>query len=394
MSEKHEAFIRVETKCPICGADTVNRYVKSKLFTPVTVEEDHFVKTYKWEKPQFEHIRPNYYHIWYCPACHFADEKEVFRHEDDSGGKLEMIQDRLLIEARRPDSVLTQLSSMVDIEEDFFSFRTTLALHTLAIYIQEMLSNNLRQTGKLARFYLRTAWLYREIRYMKEANLPEPPGLDTFHQTILSVQEQEWPEAPNTEKDTIEKAIAYYKAELDHAGRVDDVKHEVVIMFLIAALYKQLQNKREAISYVRMIFQQCSKRRGSLKKAMDNAVRGTATGKQIETLKNLHQWVSNQLERASQESENLAEEIFLEEYPAAREAVLAMEPQPPDPKDVVELLRQKDFYEGTCRRVATLMSKNILERMEDPTQPLAPVEEAPEDTGGGFLSKIKKMLKK
>ena len=391
MSAKYEAFINVETKCPMCGATATNRYVKSKLFTPVEVEDDHFVKTYKWEMPQFDHIRPNFYHIWYCTACHFADEKEVFRKEDDSDGKLDMIQDRLLVEARRPDSVITRLGSMINSTEDFFSVKTALALHLLAIYIQEMLSSNLRQTGKLARFYLRTAWLFRELRYLDEAGVARSPELAEFFTAIAGIKEQDWPEIPNAEKETILQAISYYKAELDHAGRSDDVKQEVVIMFLVAALYERLEDKREALSYVRMVFQQCSKRRGSLKKAIDNAVRGTATGKQIETLKNLHQWVSNQLERASVESERLSEAIFLEEYPEARKVVLAM--QNPDPQAVVEELRKRDFYDGTCRRIAHLLEQNLLHRTEDPLKEPLP-EPEPEVDDGNFLNRIKKMFKR
>ena len=159
---KETPFVPVKIKCPFCETESVQRYIKSRMFQPDVVEDDSHVATYKWENVEFATVRPNFYHVWHCPNCHFCDEKETFRGEDDSAGKLELIKEKMLIYARMPGSLISRLGGRIDFSADVYSVESAILAHLLAIYIQELLSPNMRQFGKLARFYLRTAWLFRE----------------------------------------------------------------------------------------------------------------------------------------------------------------------------------------------------------------------------------------
>lgn len=388
MSARTDAFVTVSCKCPICEREVTNRYVKSNMYQPVEVEDDRFVKKYRWELDQYKRLRPEYYHVWHCPYCHFCEEKEVFRGEDNLDGKLEMLQDKLLIESRRPDSMMVQLGELIDLQSGFVSWSSALAAHMLAIYIQNQLSPNMRLNGKLARLYLRTAWLYREKRYPEMAAGREPDDPELIQ--VLNDLKAEWPDGPYDEDVAMQKAIEYYKLELENAGRLDNIRLEVSIMFLLISLYLRLDDKRTAYSYVRMIFRGCTKRRGTTQKALEGAARrDNVTGKQIERIKSLLQWLNNTVERASTMAEDLTEAIFRDEYPKARESVLEIEGEP-TPEAVLEHLREAGFFEGTCRRVATIYKKKLIQTdLESLEEAEAAADRAArEEKNRGFFSKV------
>ncbi|MFH0910420.1 MAG: DUF2225 domain-containing protein [Planctomycetota bacterium] len=390
MSAKTDIFVHITSKCPICLRELTNRYIKSKMFTAVEVEDDHFVRKYRCELPAFNNLRPEYYHLWMCPYCYFSDEKEVFRGEDDCGGKVEILEEKLLIETRRPDSVVKRLGPLSDLQAEFVSWSSALAAHLAAIYIQEILSPNMRQSGKLARLYLRTAWLYRERDHPEvyESHvIPDPELVEALEDV-----KKTWSEGPFDETTAMNAALQYYKIELENAGRTDNIRQEISIMFLLVSLYLRLGEKRTAMDYVRMIFRQCTQRRGSCRKALEGAARrDDVSSKQIEQLKTLYQWLNNTIDRTVALSEKLADLIFCDEYPRAREIVLAM--GSPTPEEILERLRAEGCYEGTCRRVASIYKKKLLEHQIDT------LAEAESDTGraeepGGLMSKIKGMMGK
>ena len=138
-------FVPVKVKCPFCETESVQRYIKSRMYQPDIVEEDSHVAVFKWENPEFSHVRPNFYHIWHCPNCHYCDEKETFRGEDSSKGKLELIKEKLLIHSRMPNSLIVRLGSAIDFSHDLYTIESAIIAHLLAIYEQELLSLNMRQ---------------------------------------------------------------------------------------------------------------------------------------------------------------------------------------------------------------------------------------------------------
>ncbi|MBN1257027.1 MAG: DUF2225 domain-containing protein [Planctomycetes bacterium] len=392
MSAKSDVFVRVACKCPICKRESTHRYLKSKMFQPVTTEDDHFVRKYRWELEQFKKLRPEHLHVWHCPHCHFCDEKEVFRGEDNCGGKLDMIRDKLLVEFRRPESPLVRLGESIDLQAEMVSWSSALAAHLVAIFIQNQLSPNMRLKGKLARLYLRSAWLFREKKYpdIVGGRAPEDPD---FIQIFNDLKE-EATEIPFDEESAMKSAIEYFKLELETVGRTDNIRQEVSLMFLLVSLYRRLGDKRMSYDYVRMIFQQGTKRRNATQKALEGAIRrDNVTGSQIEHIKSLLKWLNNTVERSSDTAEELSEEIFKEEYPRARKWVMEMEN--PTPETILTTLRGQHFFEGTCRRVANIFKKNLLDTDPDKLEEAvaAANKAAEEEKAKGFFSKVVSMIK-
>lgn len=393
LKDKSSPFVTISCKCPICGRESPHRYVKSKLYTPVETENDQHVIKYKWESPRFEGIRPNFYHIWHCPQCQFADEKEVFRGEDDSGGKLELIREKVLISSRAPYHFITRMGQVIDLVQEYIPLESALCAHLQAIYIQEMLSTNMRQYAKLGRFYLRTAWLFRE----KEAwNVPEtnlPAEFKSYEAFFHSLKE-EWPELPLNEKTALEQAIHYYQGDLDRSKRVDDVRHEITVLFLLIDLNIRVERLDDAVKLVRHAFQMATQKRSSTRHVLDGAIsRGKGTAQQIESMRSLITWLNNAIERATGLSEKLNDLIFQREYPQARDLVLKM--KGPDVQSVLKALREAGFHEVTCRRVGAIFNKKHLEKQTDASKP--PETDPSEDQqgsnkGSGFWDNLRDKL--
>ena len=72
-SRKKSPFVTVKVVCPVCQKESPQRYIKSKIYQPVEIENDHHVLSYKWTDEEFGDIRPENYYIWHCPHCHFSD---------------------------------------------------------------------------------------------------------------------------------------------------------------------------------------------------------------------------------------------------------------------------------------------------------------------------------
>jgi hypothetical protein len=377
MAGRNDAFVHIATKCPLCQRDSRHRYVKSKLYKPLEMESDQHVRTYRWETPQHEAIRPNFYHIWHCPFCHFCDEKEVFRDEDDSGGKLELIREKLLISSRAPNSIFMRLGDVIDLRQEVVTLDSALAAHLLAIHVQEMLSTNNRQYPKLGRFYLRTAWLYREGRELKDVPRDPPPeGFDDWSAFLESLQD-EWPEIPLTEDAAMDQAIRAFNFDLERSGATHEIRHEVGVMFLLADLSERRDKLDDALRYVRHIFQAATRKRQVTRGALDRgAARKEASAQKIESMRSLITWLNNAIERATTLSERLNQIIFEREYPRAREIVLAMEE--PSVQAILQRLREEGFHEYTARRIAALYSKRLLALGETDPTAAPPEPEKPE----------------
>ncbi len=387
MPDISDAFIHVAVKCPICQRESRQRYLKSKLYTPVEVESDMHVVKYSWESPVYEGIRPNFYHLWHCPHCRFTDEKEVFRGEDDCGGKLELIREKILIYSKAPNSLITRLGKAIIGEQPFFTLENALCLHLLAIYLQEMLSANMRQHGKLGRFYLRLAWLYREKRSWQVPERDVPPPFASYGDFFAAMQ-QDWPAIPLQEETAIDAAIANYQEELAHSKRVDDIRFETNTMFLLAALHSRRDRLDDALACTRHIFQQANRKRQLTRQALDAAVnKGKATGQEIENLRTLVNWLNNVVERTATLNEELGNRIFDREYPRAREAVLAM-PQP-TPENILTHLHELKFHEVTCQRLAAMIRQKTLSQAANASPP---ADAHAGDKPKGLLSSIMSRL--
>jgi hypothetical protein len=365
----------------------------------VEIEGDQHVVSYKWESPIFEGIHPNYYHIWHCAFCNFCDEKEVFRGEDDSGGKLELIREKLLIASKAPKSFINRMGGTIDMEQEYVTLEAALCSHLQAIYIQKILTPNMRQYAKLGRLYLRTAWLYREKTAWDMPYGSAPVGYASYDEFFLKLA-VEWPELPLDENVCIDSAIEFYREALDRSKRVDDARYEIGVTFLLADLHLRRERLDDAAICIRHVFQNATSKRQGTRTALDGGIsRGKLNEKQIESMRSLITWLNNAIERSKLFSDKINNMIFEKEYPSAREKLLNV--QGLTVKGILELLKTEGFHDVTCKRVAAMFSRKLLEKkgQQQPEEEIPPPtasedELGGEDEGGGFLGSLFGRFKK
>ena len=348
---KETPFVPVSVKCPFCEMESLQRYIKSRMYQPDVVEDDSHVAIYHWENPEFSRIRPNFYHVWHCPSCHFCDEKEVFRGEDNSGGKLEMIKEKLLIHSRMPKSMISRLGAAIDFSQDDYSIDSAILAHVLAIHEQELLSPNMRQHPKLARFYLRLAWLYREKSSLGLPDEAAPEGFKSVS-AFLEGFRPEWPDIPLEERISLDMAVERYKDILNYSSGADP-KYEINIMNLLVAIHRRNNQNAEALRMVRNVFSAATKARQSARAALQKNVNASQN-------QNILNFAAGVVKKATELAEELGDMVFKEELPAAKDAVLKMGPV--DAKTVVDKLRELKFSDITCRRMGKIFEQQAAKR--------------------------------
>ncbi|MCC8109607.1 MAG: DUF2225 domain-containing protein [Planctomycetes bacterium] len=343
---KETPFVPVKIRCPFCAIESTQYYIKMRMYKEAVVEEDSHVAVYEWENPEFGEIRPNFYHIWHCPTCHYCDEREVFRGEDNSGGKSELIKEKLLIHSRMPNSLIANMGSNIHFENERRQVDSAILAHLLAIYAQELLSVNMRQYPKLARFYLRLAWLYREKETLALPDEAVPAGFETFKDYLNSFGES-WPGMPTEESQAMDIALARYQDILNHASGAD-IKYEINVMNLLIAMLRRLGRNAEALRMVRGLFGAATKARQTARAAIQ---------KNINAAKNqgVLNFAAGVVDKATELAEELSDIVFKEELPAAKEAVMKMGPV--DAKTVVEKLCELKFSDITARRMGKMFEK-------------------------------------
>ncbi|MBI2264023.1 MAG: DUF2225 domain-containing protein [Armatimonadetes bacterium] len=167
-------FLEKRLDCPACEAETVQKIIKTKLYTPGERESDQHVVSYTWLDPDFQGINPSFYFIFTCPSCNFADVSSDF--EDPSKDpKNSAIRKIFQNAGTREKDVLQTLVKHVDPEN--VTFESAMNAHLAAIYIQELPPDpEYRNATKLARLCLRAAWLWREQNPSSEGG-PQPHNI-------------------------------------------------------------------------------------------------------------------------------------------------------------------------------------------------------------------------
>ncbi len=159
MQRSASPFIRKPVVCPACSHKYEQRYFRKNMYIHTGEESDHHVIGYKWLNENVQRVHPPYFFVVMCPKCYFADIAEDFSdpfRTDFGPHRLKYFKRS----AQSHDLVLDSLGGHIEYED--IDFSSALNLHYLALYQQFMPPEQLRDTYKIARLYLRIGWLFRE----------------------------------------------------------------------------------------------------------------------------------------------------------------------------------------------------------------------------------------
>ncbi len=145
--------------CPACQTTGRHRQFRSRTYGPGKMESDNHPLTYVWNDPQLVQVHPPLYFLFFCTSCYFTVSSENYADpQSNLYGKACARTHRANWEAGDP--VIQLLGARIDY--DTLAFEDALWMHFLAIYIQLLPDDEMRDHHMIARLYLRVAWLYRE----------------------------------------------------------------------------------------------------------------------------------------------------------------------------------------------------------------------------------------
>lgn len=161
VNEVKTAFLEKVIPCPVCEEQGRHLYIKSKLYAPSEKESDQHIKYYTWIDPDFQGINPAHYFLWICQFCHFTDITSDYE-EPSRDLKNNTIKEHYLNMGKKDKEFVGIMAKHID--PFHMTFETSMNMYLAAAYTQELPKDpNLRNIPKLARLYLRMAWLWREI---------------------------------------------------------------------------------------------------------------------------------------------------------------------------------------------------------------------------------------
>lgn len=225
-------YIEKKVQCPVCGSQNIHYYLRDRQYVIQKRDSDQYPIEYEWYNPRFKKYNPLYYFLFYCNNCHYADERmsymNPYKHNDHQ--KFSIIK-TIHKERQVHDSVIQLLANHITYPE--VDYTSVINMHLLAIYIQLGPTDaKYLNVEKLARFYHRLAWLYRENVYVGKYS-KEEEMLNTFTMlydnyqaaflnslSLFEKMKEWWNEIIKEEKEgLIEPALSPFEVDIKLAER-------------------------------------------------------------------------------------------------------------------------------------------------------------------------------
>jgi len=159
--QKKSPFFIGTVKCPICETAFQNPRFKAGLYSVIARDSDQRPVAYKWTDPEFNNILPHYFAIVRCPRCLFSDFPETFERSTHDA-KMHSFKRFYKSLPLANNAFLAEITKHTEVSLDM-NYEAAMNMHLTAAYIQDMPTKaEEKNYYKLARLYLRIAWLYRE----------------------------------------------------------------------------------------------------------------------------------------------------------------------------------------------------------------------------------------
>ncbi len=214
-----------------------------------------------------------------------------------------------------------------------------LNLHLLAIFIQELVPDDLRDTSKLGSYYLRTAWLIREQKAAED-----PGGQWATCQQFLEKLALLWEGLPRSEEDCLKRAAEYYEKAYQGHPRYADIVTATELMLLISDIYIRSRDMQQAMRCLNTVMQTGQKFRAKqgelLRREKEEGKLTMARKAQIDAQSNR---INVLMERAGDLRQMIIKKRIAAQEPKARAAIEKLTAQGMDPEAIREKLKEIGF---------------------------------------------------
>lgn len=215
MTQSQSPFLKKNIVCPACKKPSQQRFFRHRAFVPQDKESDQHVLSYKWLSKNVEPVHPPFYHFYFCPLCFFSESSEEYANMRKTDHGIRLVQAFNGADASKR-ALIELLGKQINYDE--IDFHSALNIHLLAIVIQLLPKDDMVDSYKVGRFFLRAAWLYREQDPQNKEEAPEIQKVDqTPHlSTSLNAFQQALQNAQETWQ-TLRKQLPDSTSTIDHA---------------------------------------------------------------------------------------------------------------------------------------------------------------------------------
>jgi tetratricopeptide (TPR) repeat protein len=349
MPEKKAPFVTRTVTCPVCKKMYRQRMFRSHVFVPGEQESDQHVLNYRWKTADIERVHPPYYALYYCPFCFYTDLTDDFCHAAENNASNWICRTFW----KQPDEsqhVIELLGRHIDYET--ITFCSALNLHYLAVFLQFIPQEDIRDEYKLGRLLLRLAWLYREA----ESGMEIPGGPAECHGNAFfgypdycAFQQdlkKYWADAPANEMEAMRAAAAHFEKAISADPRFDDPQKYAVAVKLVLNLLRRLGAFEEAYRLVRGMYSTGMDQRREIQEKINAGLHSESAKRQAQKYMNA---VNQYLGEAAEERDQLLDEMADRDTPRIKE-IIARNPGV-TPETFQEVLTQNGILPEVVRRM-------------------------------------------
>ncbi|UCC78312.1 MAG: DUF2225 domain-containing protein [Candidatus Zixiibacteriota bacterium] len=164
MTNDRTPYFATKLECPVCGYLNSFEILKQGSYTESGKDTDFAPTGRVWKNPSFQGYNPLLYFTGSCRNCYYTREmNSAFREWQEDKGfrtyRLPNQKKRHLKEIASDDSVIKVLGENID----YRNFPNESAIIKLLIAIYDELLLERPTSLDVARYYLRIAWIYREM---------------------------------------------------------------------------------------------------------------------------------------------------------------------------------------------------------------------------------------
>lgn len=241
-----DPFLRRQVKCPICEHSVEQLGLKTNLFRAEHKDVDRRPYSYRWKQENLGKFHPPFFYVWYCPMCYFAAGRKYYEDPlQDCYLTMRKFKETILDKCKTDPKTKRTINKLTaGVAPDKFCFKQAFQLRLLAIYWAELFPELAKRDAmNLARYYLRLAWLFRDLNENEEAKTAEGPAIQAFFVSLKTV----WPEVVQSDEAALRKAAAYYEVTLAHSEMVGNAVVELNVLLIVAEVYLQLADLKPAL---------------------------------------------------------------------------------------------------------------------------------------------------
>jgi uncharacterized protein (DUF2225 family) len=235
-------FIFVPATCPICGKESVQKYIKNNVYTIGNRALDMRQTEYRFTDSDFSHIYPLMYFIWQCPHCKFTSDWEVFENPvEDVISTLHNFRKRWLENYKTSEKFRNVLVALLNEEQNDNHFFNAVKLYLMAIFQFSSINSIVERDALIiAKLTLRLSWLLQDLEESPQAASTKYLVDQLKFSVIFN-----WENAPFTIEEAHQLALTFYDTTYFASNIISEKMIEHNILQVIGRLNIILGNVKE-----------------------------------------------------------------------------------------------------------------------------------------------------